>query len=57
MIEHAVFSTIFENVSDEPGFERAIKESLPDEKHFNELQDKIKRKDQKLLKLQMNLIN
>jgi hypothetical protein len=57
MIEHAVFSTIFENVSDEPGFERTIKESLPDEKHVNELQDKIKRQDQKLLKLQMNLIN
>lgn len=31
LIENAVFQTIFENVVDVPSFERAIKDSLPDE--------------------------
>jgi len=48
-IERAVFETIFENIADIPSFERAISESLPDEKLIQGLELKIK-KDEKELK-------
>lgn len=47
-IERAVFQTIFENTVDAPAFERAISESLPDEKLINSLQNKIQAGEKEL---------
>lgn len=49
VIENAVFRTIFENVRDEAGFEKAIAESLPDDKMIMSLQKDIA-KDEGALK-------
>ena len=47
-IERAVFETIFENIVDAPSFERAISESLPDEKLILNLELEIKADEKKL---------
>lgn len=47
-IERAVFATIFENVYDAPSFERAIAESLPDEKMVASLEAEVKAREKGL---------
>ncbi len=47
-IERAVFETIFESVMDVPSFEKAIAESLPDEKLIEGLKLKIKADEKEL---------
>jgi len=52
-IEHAVFQTIFENIYDAPTFEKAIKNSLPDEDLIEELENKIETKKERKKKVKM----
>jgi hypothetical protein len=47
-IERAVFDTIFESFVDVPNFEKAIAESLPDEKMIKDLESDIKANQKKL---------
>ena len=54
-IEKAVFETIFENIVDVIGFEKAIKESLPDQNWIDELKDKIDRSEKRLTKIEVGL--
>jgi len=54
-IEHAVFQTIFENTVDAPTFEKAISESLPDEKLINSLQNKIQAGEKELKRIDKEL--
>ena len=56
MIEKAVFQTIFENVSDEPSFDRAIKRSLPPESHVKNLQKSIAKGERGLKKIEKDLL-
>jgi len=54
-IEKAVFETIFENIVDVPSFEKAIAESMPDEKMIQQLEFKIKNSEKELSKIQKEL--
>jgi ribosomal protein L17 len=54
-IEKAVFQTIFENTVDAPAFEKAISESLPDEKLINSLQNKIQAGEKELKRIDKEL--
>jgi site-specific DNA recombinase len=54
-IEKAVFETIFENVIDEPSFQKAIAESMPDENMIVELELKIKDSEKELKRIQKEL--
>ncbi|MCK4346694.1 MAG: recombinase family protein [Bacteroidales bacterium] len=54
-VERAVFLTIFENIVDVPSFERAIAESLPDEKMISDLEQKIKSSEKQLKQVQREL--
>ncbi|MEX1011054.1 MAG: recombinase family protein [Balneolaceae bacterium] len=54
-IENAVFRTIFENMADVPSFEKAISQSLPDEKLIKGLNKKIKAGEKDLKKLNREL--
>jgi site-specific DNA recombinase len=54
-IEKAVFETIFENIWDVPGFERAIADSMPDERLINELKSKITDSEQELKRISKEL--
>ena len=54
-IEHAVFSTIFENIVDIPSFEKAIAESLPDEKMIADLKRRIEANEKRLSSVQHGL--
>jgi hypothetical protein len=47
-LEKAIFETIFENFVDEPNFEKAISESMPDKKMITELELKIKDSEKEL---------
>ncbi|MBA7547168.1 hypothetical protein ES705_39570 [subsurface metagenome] len=47
-VEQAVFMTIFENIADVTSFERAIAESLPDERMVHDLEQKIKTGEKQL---------
>ena len=49
-IENAVFHTIFENIADVPSFNKAIADSLPDEKQIKNLNDQIKAGEKELKK-------
>jgi Skp family chaperone for outer membrane proteins len=46
---------VFENLADVPNFERAIAESLPDEKLVNNLKDKIKAEEKELHRIRKEL--
>lgn len=50
-IEKAVFQTIFENIVDVPSFEKAIAESLPDEKLINSIKSKIQAGEKELKRI------
>lgn len=50
-IEDAVFRTIFENTADAPAFEKAIAESLPDERSMENLREKIKAGEKELKRI------
>jgi hypothetical protein len=54
-IEKAVFETIFENIWDVPSFERAIADSMPDERLINELKSKITDCEQELKRISKEL--
>ncbi len=54
-IENAVFRTIFENVADVPAFEKAISESLPDEKLLKSLEAKVKAGEKELKRIEREL--
>jgi site-specific DNA recombinase len=54
-IEKAVFSVIFETVGDTPGFQKAIKESLPDTNLIKTLKDKIAKGRKALKKIERQL--
>lgn len=54
-IEKAVFETIFENIIDVPSFEKAIKESMPDQTWIDELKEKITRNEKRLAKVELAL--
>lgn len=54
-IERAVFETIFENIVDMPSFEKAIADSLPDEKMINDLKLKIIESEKELKKVTKEL--
>jgi site-specific DNA recombinase len=54
-LDNAVMSTIFENIMDVKGFEKAIAESLPDSKDMKALQHRIKRDESKLLNVKKQL--
>jgi DNA invertase Pin-like site-specific DNA recombinase len=54
-LENAIFQTIFENFIDIPSFEKAIKDSMPDEKMVNGLVQKIKKQERELNKVQREL--
>ncbi len=54
-IENAVFQTIFENMADVPSFEKAIANSLPDEKLIKSLIDKIKTGEKELKRINKEL--
>jgi len=54
-IEHAIFETIFENICDVPNFEKAISESMPNEKMINDLERKIKSDEKKLKRISREL--
>jgi site-specific DNA recombinase len=54
-IEKAVFETIFENIVDIPSFEKAIAESMPDEKMINDLVEKIKVGEKELNKIKRDI--
>jgi len=47
-LERAIFTTIFENFVDVPSFERAIADSLPDEKLIKDLEMRIKSSENQL---------
>jgi site-specific DNA recombinase len=58
MIERAIFRTLFSNIYDEPSFDKAIRESLPDtemvdslKKSISDNENELKRIDSKLEKL------
>jgi site-specific DNA recombinase len=54
-IEKAIFETIFENIVDEPNFEKAIASSLPDINMIDNLKAKIKDGEKRLKKVQTEL--
>jgi site-specific DNA recombinase len=54
-IEDAVFTTIFENIYDEVGFNKAIAENMPDAKMINELKSSIELREKKLRKVEKDL--
>jgi len=54
-IEKAVFETIFENIFDVKGFEKAIAESLPDDKMRKDMEGKIRINEKRLHKTQDEL--
>ncbi len=54
-LEQAVFETIFENIGDEPRFQKAIKDSLPDFKMIKDLKNKIKDGEVRLKKIQKDI--
>ena len=54
-LERAVFETIFENIVDVPNFERAIKDSMPDQKMITNLKNKIKEGEKRLKRIQKDL--
>jgi site-specific DNA recombinase len=54
-IEKAVFETIFENFIDEPSFNKAIAESLPDDRLKKEIEDRIESNEKKLKKVSKEL--
>lgn len=54
-IEKAVFETILENLVDIPSFEKAIADSLPDEKMINDLKNKIAENEKELKKITKEL--
>jgi len=54
-LETAVFKTIFENTVDEPAFQQAIAESLPDAKFIENLDRKIKEGEKELQRIEKSL--
>lgn len=54
-IENAVLKTIFENTLDEVGFQKAIKESLPDDNYRKQLQENIAKDESELKKIEQDL--
>lgn len=50
-----MFRTIFENTVDAPAFERAIVESLPDEKLIKSLEGKVKQSERELKRITKEL--
>ena len=54
-LERAIFETIFENIVDVPSFEKAIAESMPDEKMIKELELKIKNSEKELKRISREL--
>lgn len=54
-IEEAVFKAIFENFVDEPNFENAIKDYIPDSNMIAEINLKIKENEKKLTKIEIGL--
>jgi site-specific DNA recombinase len=54
-IERAVFRTIFENTVDAPAFEKAIAESLPDEKQIKSLHEEIHKGEKELRRINKEL--
>ncbi len=55
MIEDAIFRTIFENTVDAPAFERAIKDSLPDENLILSLEKQVKAREKELKRTEKEL--
>ncbi|MDV2503798.1 MAG: recombinase family protein [bacterium] len=51
LVENAVFRTIFENTVDAPAFERAIAESLPDERLIKSLEKQVKAMEKELKRI------
>lgn len=51
LMENAIFRTIFENTVDAPAFERAIAESLPDERLIKSLEEQVKAKEKELKRI------
>lgn len=54
-MEKAIFETIFENIIDVPSFEKAIADSMPDEKMIAELELKIRNSEKELKRIQREL--
>jgi site-specific DNA recombinase len=54
-IEDAAFRTIFENVWDEVGFKRAVKNAFPDENVITNLKDKVSRHEKELKNINQQL--
>jgi len=54
-IEKAVFETIFENFVDEPSFNKAIADSLPDDRLKKEIEDRIEANEKKLVQVNKDL--
>ncbi len=55
LIEDAIFRTIFENTVDAPAFERAIKDSLPDESLILSLEKQVKAREKELKRTEKEL--
>ena len=55
LIEDAIFRTIFENTVDAPAFERAIKDSLPDESLIMSLEEQVKASEKELKRTKKEL--
>ena len=55
LIENAIFRTIFENTVDAPAFERAIKDSLPDEDLILSLEKQVKAREKELKRTEKEL--
>ncbi len=54
-LEDAVFKTIFENIHDEPAFQKAIAQSLPDENLIRNMQEKEKAGERGLKRIDKEL--
>ncbi len=54
-LDNAVMTTIFENIMDVKGFEKAISENLPKDKDMKALQHRIKKDESKLLNMKKQL--
>ncbi len=55
LIENAVFKTLFENAWDDPGFQEAVKDSMPDERQIQSLEEAVKKKEKGLRKIERRL--